>query len=134
MTRRPGRSAANDPGLAALIGAKRAAVCMVGKTWDFHVDVALDIPRDENMAMIARERGAGRERGAKRMFDAEHFFDGYKANPDYAFECLQAADEPARAGSCSATPMAARLPHEVERIVGDGGGADSRQQARHPYP
>src|SRR6266852_5046221 len=36
MTRRPGRSAANDPGLSALLNAKTAAICMVGKSWDFH--------------------------------------------------------------------------------------------------
>jgi 2-isopropylmalate synthase len=52
MTRRPGRSAANDPGLAALLNAKAAAVCMVGKSWDFHVDIALGIGREENVAMI----------------------------------------------------------------------------------
>src|SRR5512138_1574640 len=34
MTRRPGRSASNDPGLAAVLGAKTKAVCMVGKAWD----------------------------------------------------------------------------------------------------
>ena len=41
MTRRAGRSPENDPGLAALFGAKADAVCLVAKTWDFHVDVAL---------------------------------------------------------------------------------------------
>ena len=41
MTRRPGRSASNDPGLKGLLDAKADAVCLVGKTWDFHVDVAL---------------------------------------------------------------------------------------------
>ncbi len=47
MTRRAGRSTANDPGLAGLAGAPGEAVCMVGKTWDFHVDVALGIAREE---------------------------------------------------------------------------------------
>ena len=36
MTRRAGRSAANDPGLAALSGAAPRS-CLVGKTWDFQV-------------------------------------------------------------------------------------------------
>ena len=58
MTRRPGRSAANDPGLAALLNAKAAAVCMVGKSWDFHVDVALGICRAENVAMIGDSANA----------------------------------------------------------------------------
>ena len=46
MTRRPGRSAANDPGLVAVLEAPAKAVCLVGKTWDFHVDVALEIDLD----------------------------------------------------------------------------------------
>src|SRR5260370_4451240 len=53
MTRRAGRSAANDPGLAALLQTKARNVCMVGKTWDFHVDVALEVGRTEYLAMIA---------------------------------------------------------------------------------
>src|SRR3546814_13311524 len=53
MTRRPGRSADNDPSLAALLNSRADAVCMVGKSWDFHVDVALEVPRRENVAMIA---------------------------------------------------------------------------------
>jgi 2-isopropylmalate synthase len=81
MTRRPGRSAANDPGLAALTGANCAAVCMVGKTWDFHVDVALGIPREENISLIRDSIAHARERKGEALFDAEHFFDGYKANP-----------------------------------------------------
>ncbi|MEQ8696694.1 MAG: citramalate synthase, partial [Bauldia litoralis] len=33
MTRRPGRSASNDPGLTAILSTGAPAVCMVGKTW-----------------------------------------------------------------------------------------------------
>src|SRR5215217_7489567 len=43
MTKKSGRSAANDPGLAALLSTKAPALCLVGKSWDFHVDVALEI-------------------------------------------------------------------------------------------
>src|SRR3546814_975538 len=53
MTRRPGRSADNDPSLAALLNSRADAVCMVGKSWDFHVDVALEVPRSANVALIA---------------------------------------------------------------------------------
>jgi len=49
MTRRAGRSADNDPGLNALLTTRANVVCMVGKTWDYHVDVALGIERDENL-------------------------------------------------------------------------------------
>ena len=60
MTRRPGRSSANDPGLAALLDTKAPALCMVGKSWDFHVDVALAVERSENIAMIEEDRKSTR--------------------------------------------------------------------------
>src|SRR6266487_4922401 len=41
MTRRPGRSTSNDPGLAILLDAKADAICFVAKSWDYHVRVAL---------------------------------------------------------------------------------------------
>src|SRR5258708_3599606 len=85
------RDGANDPGLSALLNAKTAAVCMVGKSWDFHVDVALGISRAENVAMIAESIAHAKERCGEVMLDAEHFFDGYKANPAYALECAEAA-------------------------------------------
>jgi 2-isopropylmalate synthase len=48
MTKRAGRSAANDPGLAQILGAEAQAVCLVAKSWDYHVDVALNISLEEN--------------------------------------------------------------------------------------
>ena len=50
MTRRPGRSASNDPGLAALLNAKADAVCFVAKSWDYHVKVALETTDEENLS------------------------------------------------------------------------------------
>ena len=93
MTKRAGRSAANDPGLSAVLDAKAEAVCLVGKAWDFHVDVALEIPRSENIDNIAGSIAAAKARGREALFDAEHFFDGYKANPDYTLDCIRAAHE-----------------------------------------
>ncbi len=85
MTRRTGRSAGNDPGLAALLDTGAPCVCLVGKTWDFHVDVALGIGRDENVAMIRESIAHVVARGREAMFDAEHFFDGYQGE-----SCLRA--------------------------------------------
>ena len=93
MTRRPGRSADNDPGLAALLDAGTPAVCMVGKTWDYQVDVALEIPRAENVTIIADSVAYAAASAREVLFDAEHFFDGYKANADYALDCIRAAHE-----------------------------------------
>ena len=52
MTKRPGRSLANDPGFQALLAAKVTSICLVAKSWDFHVDVALGISLEENLAAI----------------------------------------------------------------------------------
>ena len=52
MTRRPGRSTSNDPGLAALLDAKADAICFVAKSWDYHVRVALETSTEENLASI----------------------------------------------------------------------------------
>ena len=93
MTARSGRSAANDPALAPVLEASADAVCLVGKTWDFQVDVALEIPRGENIDNIARSMEAIIAKKREALFDAEHFFDGYKANPDYALACIRAAHE-----------------------------------------
>ncbi len=43
MTKRVGRSAANDDVLAAVLNAGTKAVCLVGKTHDFHVTTALGV-------------------------------------------------------------------------------------------
>jgi len=116
MTRRPGRSADNDPGLSALINAKTQAVCMVGKTWDFHVEKALEIELDENVAMIA-DSVSQVAKTTEAMFDAEHFFDGYKANPDFALKCLKAAYDSGARWVVLCDTNGGALPHEIEEIV-----------------
>ena len=52
MTKKNGRSADNDPSLSPLVNANCPAVCVVGKSWDFHVKVALGIKNNENLKNI----------------------------------------------------------------------------------
>jgi 2-isopropylmalate synthase len=118
MTKRSGRSAANDPGLAALLEARAHGTCLVGKSWDFHVTLALGIALDENLALIRESIAAAAAKG-EAMFDAEHFFDGYKANPDYALACLKAAEAAGARWLVLCDTNGGSLPHEVERIVGE---------------
>jgi 2-isopropylmalate synthase len=119
MTRRPGRSTSNDPGLAALLDAKADAICFVAKTWDYHVRVALATTGEENLASIRDSVRAAKAKGREVLLDCEHFFDGYKANPKYALACAKAAyDEGARWVVLCDT-NGGTLPHEVERIVGE---------------
>ena len=93
MTKRAGRSAANDDVLAAVLDAGTKAVCLVGKTHDYHVTEALGITPDENLANIADSIAHVVAQGREAIFDAEHFFDGYEANPSYALDCLRAAHD-----------------------------------------
>src|SRR5215831_18824402 len=119
MTRRPGRSTSNDPGLAALLEAKADAICFVAKSWDYHVRVALETTPEENLASIRDSVHAAKGRGREVLLDCEHFFDGYKANPQFALACAKAAyDEGARWVVLCDT-NGGTLPHEVETIVGE---------------
>lgn len=118
MTKRAGRSTANDPGLAAVLGARASGMCIVGKSWDFHVDVALGISLEENLALIKESLAAAAKQG-EAMFDAEHFFDGYKANPDYAVACAKTALDAGARWVVLCDTNGGTLPHEVERIVAE---------------
>lgn len=91
MTKRAGMSAENDDVLAAVMNAGTEAVCLVGKTHDFHVTTALGITMEENTDNIAKSVAYMVAQGREALFDAEHFFDGYKANPAYALEAVKAA-------------------------------------------
>ena len=118
MTRRSGRSASNDPGIAALLDAKADAICFVAKSSDYHVKVALETTPEENIASIRDSVKAAKAAGREVLLDCEHFFDGFKANPDFALACAKAAyDEGARWVVLCDT-NGGTLPHEIEKIVG----------------
>jgi len=117
MTRRAGRSTDNDPGLKALLDGGTSAICMVGKTWDFHVDVALEIEHDENVAMISDSIAHVAKKIDEVLFDAEHFFDGYKENPQFALRCLKAAHDAGARWIVLCDTNGGTLPHEITDIV-----------------
>ncbi len=91
MTKRSGRSAGNDDVLAAVTNAGTKAVCLVGKSHDFHVKTALGISLEENLASLSETFKHLRDLKREVLFDAEHFFDGFKANPGYTLSCVKAA-------------------------------------------
>ncbi len=119
MTRRPGRSTSNDPGLASLLDAKADAICFVAKSWDYHVRVALETTEEENLASIRDSVQAAKAKGREVLLDCEHFFDGYKANPDYALACAKAAYDAGARWVVLCDTNGGALPHEVEEIVAD---------------
>src|SRR3989454_7217845 len=118
MTRRPGRSTANDPGLAALLEAKADAICFVAKSWDYHVRIALETSLEENLASIRDSVRAAKARGREVLLDCEHFFDGYKTNPQFARACAKAAFDEGARWIVLCDTNGGTLPHEVETIVG----------------
>src|SRR5215469_11781046 len=117
MTRRPGRSASNDPGLKALIDAQADAICFVAKSWDYHVRVALECSLEENLASIRDSIRAAKAAGREVLLDCEHFFDGYKANPQYALSCAETAFKEGARWVVLCDTNGGTLPHEVEAIV-----------------
>ena len=119
MTKRAGRSAANDPALAQVLDAKADAVCLVGKTSDYQVRVALEISLDENLENISQSIAAVKAKGREPLFDAEHFFDGYKANPDYALKCITAAHEAGAEWVVLCDTNGGAMPEDVYRVVSE---------------
>ena len=117
MTRRVGRSAANDDVLAGVLDAGTPAVCLVGKAHEFHVTTALGVTLEENRDAIASSVAHVVARGRECLFDAEHFFDGYRANPGYALSCLQAALEAGARWVVLCDTNGGTLPAEVGRVT-----------------
>ena len=119
MTRRVGRSAENDDVLAAVLNAGTPAVCLVGKTHDFHVTTALGVTLEENREAIASSIRHLVAKGREALLDAEHFFDGYRANPGYALSCLQAALDAGARWVVLCDTNGGTLPSDVGRITAE---------------
>lgn len=119
MTRRQGRSASNDPGVAALLDSAADAVTFVAKAWDYQVKVALRATEADNLDGITQSVREALARGKEAALDCEHFFDGYKANPTYALACARAAQDAGARWIVLCDTNGGTLPHEVERIVAD---------------
>ena len=119
MTKKSEHSAENDPMLASLINSKSSSVCLFGKSWDFHVEVALGITNEENLENISESAKHIVGSGKEFMFDAEHFFDGYKSNPNYTLKCLKAAYDQGARWIVLCDTNGGTLPHEVSKIVSE---------------
>ena len=119
MTKRAGRSAANDPGIAGLLEAQADTITFVAKAWDYQVHVALGCTLDENLDGIADSIKLVRQHGREAILDCEHFFDGYKDNQAYALQCARTAHEAGARWIVLCDTNGGTLPHEIERIVAE---------------
>jgi 2-isopropylmalate synthase len=118
-TRRPQKTAADDPMLPAILAAGTRWVTIVGKSWDLHVTEGLRTTLAENLAMIQDTIEYLRSQGRRIIYDAEHWFDGYKRNPDYALQTLQTAISAGAEWIVLCDTNGGVLPHEITQIVTD---------------
>jgi 2-isopropylmalate synthase len=117
-TRRPRGKVDQDDTLRNLVEAGTSTVCIVGKSWDYHVTEALRTDLDEGVAMVRDSVEFLAGEGLRVFFDAEHFFDGYKRNPEFALRVLEAAVVAGVDTLVLCDTNGGSLPHEIESIVG----------------
>ena len=116
-TRRANVKAEEDKNLEAILESGVQAATIFGKSWDLHVTDALKTELDENLRMIEDSISYLKTNGLEVHFDAEHFFDGYKANPDYALETLQAAERGGAETLVLCDTNGGTMPSEVKEII-----------------
>ena len=117
MTKRVGISANNDTILASVVNSGTSAVCLVGKSYDYHVKKVLGISNQENLINIEESIRHLVKSGKEAIFDAEHFFDGFKSDPKYAFECLLSAYQSDADWIILCDTNGGTLPNEIYEIV-----------------
>lgn len=116
-TRRPHKTAADDPMLQAILAAGTRWVTIFGKSWDLQVTEGLNTSLAENLEMIRDTIEYLRCQGRKVIYDAEHWFDGYKNNREYALKTLMVAKEAGAEWLVFCDTNGGTLPHEVSQIV-----------------
>ena len=116
-TRRPGKIAAEEPMLQPVLAAGTEWITLFGKSWDLHVTTGLQTTLAENLAMIDDTIRYFRSQGRRIIYDAEHWFDGYKANPDYALQTLEAAVSAGAEWLALCDTNGGTLPQEIGEIV-----------------
>jgi len=116
-TRRPGAKPDEDETLRHLVKANTSTVCIVAKSWDYHVTEALRTSLDEAVAMVSDSVEFLRAAGLRVFLDAEHFFDGYKRNPEFSTRVLEAAAAAGADALVLCDTNGGTLPHEVEEAM-----------------
>ncbi len=92
-TRKANNPVSKDPNLHELIKAGTSTITIFGKSWNLHVEDALNISLKKNLEIISDSVAYLVSKKRRVFYDAEHFFDGYKADPDYAIQTLKKAEE-----------------------------------------
>src|SRR5215468_10054992 len=116
-TRRANTIAADDAVVQGLLAAETPVVTIFGKSWDFHVDIALKTTLEENLRMIADTVSHLKSCGRRVLYDAEHFFDGFRANSEYALDTLNAAIQAGAETIILCDTNGGTLPERIAEVV-----------------
>ncbi len=118
-TRRANKKVQEDENVKALLGAKTKVVTIFGKSWDFQVTEVFRTTLKENLEMIRETVSYLKEKGLEVVYDAEHFFDGFKANPEYALQTLEAASQSGADNLTLCDTNGGSLPEEIRKAAGE---------------
>jgi 2-isopropylmalate synthase len=118
----------DDANIKALLDSQTPVCTVFGKTWTLHVSEVLRTTPEDNLRIIEQSVAYLREQGRRVIYDAEHFFDGYKADPAYALETLQAAVRGGAETVVLCDTNGGTLPWDLERII-----RDLKPALAHPF-
>ncbi|MCF8035445.1 MAG: citramalate synthase [Desulfobacteraceae bacterium] len=118
-THKHGVAPKDDVHLKAILESSAQVGTIVGKSWDLHVTKILGVPMEANLEMIRNSVAYLKDNGIEVHYDAEHFFDGYKENPEYAAQTIEAAVKGGADAVVLCDTNGGALPHEIEEIIGD---------------
>jgi 2-isopropylmalate synthase len=110
-------NAEDDVVVRGLLAAETPIITIFGKSWDFHVDVAIKTTLEENLRMISATTRHLCSHGRRVFYDAEHFFDGFHANSEYALSTLRTAAEAGAETIILCDTNGGSLPDDVLEIV-----------------
>lgn len=118
----------DDANIQALLKSAAPVCTIFGKTWTLHVTDVLLTTLEDNLRIIEQSVAYLRSHQRRVIYDAEHFFDGYKADPAYALETLQAAVRGGAEMLVLCDTNGGTLPWEMEQII-----RETRQVITHPF-
>ena len=116
-TCRVGADPADEPIIEGVLAAATPVVCIVGKSWGYHVERVLRTDLDEGVRMVSDSVAYYLSQGRRVFFDAEHFFDGYRDNPDYALRILRTALDAGAERLVLCDTNGGTLPGRARRVV-----------------
>ena len=99
-----------------VLESKTKWVTVFGKSWDLHTREILKISDSAALGLIQKTIEFLVKNKRKVIFDAEHFFDGFRANPQFALDCLRTAAKSGAANLSLCDTNGGTLPGEIREI------------------